>query len=102
MPRHGPPIEIVLPAWEILATDINGDKNIDIVATTVDSKAPFASKVVVLLGNGRAEFTPAAGSPFPVGPGAYRLTIGDVNEDGKLDIAASSFGKSGVTLLLGR
>ena len=80
--------------------DINGDKNTDLVATTVDSKAPFASKVVVLLGDGRGEFTPASGSPFPVGAEAYRLTVGDVNEDGKLDIAASSFGNDGVTLLL--
>jgi hypothetical protein len=35
------------------------------------------------LGQGHGEFTPAAGSPFPVGTDAYRLTVGDVNEDGK-------------------
>jgi hypothetical protein len=32
----------------------------------------------------------------------YRLTVGDINEDGKLDIAASSFEGNAVTLLLGQ
>jgi hypothetical protein len=58
--------------------------------------------VVVLLGDGHGGFASAAGSPFPAGAGAYNLAIGDVNEDGKPDIAASSFGTGGVTLLLGR
>lgn len=101
-PRRGPQIEVGWVAWELVAVDVNGDKNVDLVATTVDSKAPFASKVVVLLGDGRGEFSPAPGSPYPVGAAAYRLAVGDVNEDGKLDIAASSFGSDGVTLLLGQ
>jgi hypothetical protein len=100
--RQGPPINVGWPASEVVAVDVNGDKNVDLIATTVDTKAPFASKVVVLLGDGHGGFTTAAGSPFPVGAGAYRLGVGDVNEDGKLDIAASSFGRDAVTLLLGR
>lgn len=39
---------------------------------------------------------------FVAGPGAYNLTVADVNEDGKLDVAASSFEGDAVTLLLGR
>ena len=101
-PRRGPSIEIGWPAWELLAIDINGDTNIDLIATTVETKAPFASKVVVLLGDGHGEFTPAPGFPCPVGRGSYRLTVGDVNEDGKLDIVASGFENDDVTLLLGR
>ncbi len=64
-------------------------------------KSPFASGVVVLLGGDRG-FTPATGSPFAAGPGAYRVTVGDVNEDGNLDIAASSFEGNAVTVLMGR
>jgi hypothetical protein len=66
----------------------------DLVAATVDS-------VTVLLGDGRG-YAPAPGSPFSAGPGAYNLGVGDVNHDGKLDVAASSFEGDAVTLLLGR
>ena len=89
--KRGGAIDVGWPVWGLVAMDINGDGHIDLVATTVDPKAPFASKVVVLLGDGRGGFTPAPGSPFPVGPGAYCLAVGDVNVDGKPDIAASSF-----------
>jgi hypothetical protein len=102
-PRPGPPINLGWPASEMVAVDVNGDKTLDLVVTTVSiAAAPFPSKVVVLLGDGRGGFTSAPGSPFPVGPGAYRLTVGDVNEDGKPDIAASSFEGNAVTLLFGR
>src|SRR5690348_167589 len=36
---RGPPIDVGWPAFEIVALDVNADKNIDLVATTVDSKA---------------------------------------------------------------
>ena len=39
---------------------------------------------------------------FPAGPGAYQLTTGDVDADGKLDVVASSFEGERATLLLGR
>ncbi len=52
--QHRPPIDVGWPAFELVAVDVNANKNID------------------------------------------------VNEDGKVDIAASSFGSSAVALLLGR
>ena len=42
------------------------------------------------------------GSPHSTGVSAFNLTVGDVNEDGKLDIANPNFETDGVTLLLGR
>ena len=87
----------------VVAIDVNGDKKVDLVVATVNiATAPFESNIVVLLGDGHGGFAPAPGSPFPVGPGAYRLAVANVNEDAKLDIAASSFEGNAVTLLLGR
>lgn len=89
-------------AWDIAVTDVNQDKQADLIVATVNSEtAPFESEIVVLLGN-NGKFASAPGSPFHAEPGAYRLTVGDVNEDGKVDIAASSFETTGMTLLLGR
>ena len=102
-PWPDPAINVGFPASEVVAVDVNGDKKVDLVVATVNSAtAPFESKVVGLLGDGHGGFAPAPGSPFPVGPGAYRLAVADVNEDGKPDTAASSFEGNAVTLLLGQ
>lgn len=91
-----------MEAFTVVVSDVNRDHNADLIAATVHSEsAPYESRILVLLGDDRG-FAPAPGSPFPAGPGAYRLTLGDVNEDGKLDIAASSFEGQAVTLLLGK
>jgi hypothetical protein len=42
------------------------------------------------------------GSPFRVAPGSYQLAAGDINEDGKVDLVASSFEGETVSILLGR
>jgi len=55
---------------------------------------------VVLLGDGTGRF--AAGPSFAAGPGAYNLAVADINGDGKLDLAMSSFEGDAVTILLRR
>jgi predicted permease len=97
------PYKIVESAFAVVVTDVNRDSRADIVAATVNSQStsPDNSSVTVLLGGGRV-FQPASGSPFRVGPGAYNLATGDVNEDGKTDIVASSFAGESVTVLLGQ
>ena len=87
------PITVDAP-FGVVVVDINRDRRSDLVVATVDS-------VTVLLGDGRG-FSPAPGSPFPAGPGAYTVTVGDLNEDGKLDVVAPSFEGTAVTVLLGR
>ncbi|HET9216296.1 MAG TPA: VCBS repeat-containing protein [Terriglobia bacterium] len=96
------PLESGHSAFTVIVRDVNRDRRADLVLATVNSESrPYNSGVVVLLGNG-STFTPATGSPFRVGPGAYRAAMGDINEDGALDIATSSFEGDNITVMLGR
>src|SRR5207237_7921469 len=59
------------------------------------------SGVVVLLGNGDGTFTPAPGSPIPVGFFATGIVAADFNNDGKADLAVSDGIGNIVSILLG-
>ena len=96
----GSPIQLDWPVWEVIARDINRDHIPDLICATVNHNKPFDSKIVVLLGDGHGGLKPAPGSPFPAERGAYTLSLGDVNEDGKVDIVSSSFEGDAVTVLL--
>jgi hypothetical protein len=103
VPRAGPSLEVTHSAYAVLSADVNGDKRADLIVATVnDSSSSFESNIEVLLGDGKGDFAPAPGSPFPAAPGAYSLACGDINEDGKLDIVASSFESNTITVLLGK
>lgn len=77
-------------------SDLNSDANLDITTSNQDDNS-----VSVLLGDGRGSFTPAAGSPFPVGRAPYPHAVGDVNKDGNLDIVTPNVGSDNVSVLLG-
>ncbi|MGI8785397.1 MAG: FG-GAP repeat domain-containing protein [Acidobacteriota bacterium] len=77
----------------IVLRDVNGDRRMDLAAATANS-------VSVYLGDGRGAFTPATGSPFPSGAGTWRLALGDINKDGKPDIATTNVESDTVTVLL--
>jgi hypothetical protein len=76
--------------------DLNGDGKPDLATANVNS-----NDVSVLLGNGSGGFSAAAGSPFAAGANPFSVAIGDVNEDGKADLATANVNSNDVTVLLG-
>jgi hypothetical protein len=92
------------PYQRLRVADVNDDSKADIITTNTEG-----SNVTVLLSDGRAGFKQVAGSPFPCGDSPFNFAVGDVNGDGKVDLAvvdspssmAEGHGKDGLTILLG-
>ena len=91
------------PYQRLRSADFNGDGKPDVVTTDLDENA-----VTILLGDGGGGFREAAGSPFAAGASPWSVAIGDVNGDGKLDLAVIPYDQDvpdprelGVTVLLG-
>jgi hypothetical protein len=84
--------------------DVNGDGHADILCTNLEGNS-----VTILLGDGRGGFKEPAGSPFACGDSPFGLAVGDVNGDGKVDLAvvdspsstAEGHGRDGLTVMLG-
>ena len=101
-PVPGSPHELTHEAFEVRLADVNRDGRTDLVAATVNSRMPpHESGVVVMVGGDRG-LAPAPGSPLPVRPGAYHLAVGDLDEDGRTDLIASSFESDSIGVLMGR
>lgn len=76
--------------------DVNSDGNLDLTTSNYENNSAS-----ILLGDGKGNFRPAAGSPFPVGRGPYNHSLGDMNLDGHLDIVTPNVRDNNVTVLLG-
>lgn len=80
----------------IVSGDFNADGKADLA--TCNSGAPDRNKVNVLFGNGNGTFQPI--SVYTVGTNPTFMTTGDLNLDGKLDLAVSSTDDNKVSVLL--
>ena len=76
--------------------DFNRDGKLDAAVANSES-----DDVTILLGDGAGGFKAAAGSPFPAGNEPNDLAVGDVNNDGNLDLAFANHDTSYLTVLVG-
>jgi hypothetical protein len=101
----GSPLMVGPMAGRPAVGDVNGDKAPDIVVacgTCCGSRPdPKSGHIVVLLGDGKGEFTDADGSPIKVASSVRKVALGDLNRDGKLDVVAAEHDTYNVTVLLG-
>jgi FG-GAP-like repeat len=80
----------------IAIADVNHDGHLDIVVANETS-----GTLTVLLGDGKGNFTPAAGSPVACGHSPSDIAVGDFNGDGNPDLIVANTGTPYLTILLG-
>ena len=86
--------------YSVAIADFNGDNKQDLVVTTQNNGYGFEGTVSVLLGNGDGTFE----APTSYGTGGLlpiSVAVGDLNGDGKLDLAVTNSNSEAVALLLG-
>ncbi len=84
------------PYDTVSLNDVNNDGKADIVTPNLRGNA-----VMVMLGDGKAGFTPAPGAPFALGPRPGYVSVADLNDDGKADLVATHDDDPLVAVLLG-
>jgi hypothetical protein len=88
----------------LAVADLNRDDKPDLAIATYSGQGsdPSDDGVTVLLGDGRGGFAPMRGSPFKTtGRASGALAVGDINGDGRPDIAVTNGVSNDVTVLLG-
>src|SRR5207245_2738785 len=79
--------------------DVNGDGRPDLAVANSGSIYGAYNNVLVLLGNGDGTFQ--AARTFAAGGGPLSVAVGDVNGDGRPDLAVANYSSNTVSVLLG-
>lgn len=100
--RAAPASPFVLPdpPGEMVLGDIDGNRTLDLVVATHDSYG-----VILLLGDGKGDFTLAPNSPVAMKKGerphTHGLGIGDLNGDDKPDLVTANNNDSDIAVVFG-
>jgi len=89
---HGAPYSLQL-------ADINGDGKLDIVISSTDIPGTLSGGLTVLLGDGQGGF--ALGAQVATGSSPATLAVGDLNGDGRADVAVPNYYSGTVSIVLG-
>ena len=92
---EGSPYPVGDDPLSLNAGDFNGDGRPDVATINGTS-----SNVSVFLRQAGGGFAQEAGSPVAVGSAPSGAAVGDYNRDGRADLAVSSFGGGGISVLL--
>src|SRR5215204_7615269 len=86
----------------LAVADLNRDGRLDLaVGTQASDAGNYQPRLSIMLGNGAGGFRRAAGSPMAVPGAPSSLRVGDLNTDGRLDVAVANSDADSVTALLG-
>ncbi len=78
----------------VVIGDLGGDTKLDLAVANADS-----DNVAVLIQDSAGSFSGTSGSPYPAGNHPNAVALGDLNGDGKLDLATSNASDNSITVL---
>lgn len=90
--------ETVTAPWQLVTAKLNADAHLDLAVSSQTSGSD--GQVVILLGDGTGNFSPAPTSPEPIGAVTRNLATGDLDGDGDEDLAVAKFFPAEVAILL--
>jgi len=105
-PAAGSPVKVGTSPYSVIVGDFDGDGIADLAVANACGNGPTCSAssykgtVTILEGKGDGTFTPASGSPVPVGNWPIAVAAGDINGDGIADLAITNYGSGTVSVLL--
>jgi hypothetical protein len=91
----GSPAAVGIGPGSAVTGDLNGDGRLDLASVNY-----ISNNVSILLGNGAGGLHRDAAWPATAGTTPYSIAIGDLNADGKLDLAVGNYSTNNVTILL--
>ena len=95
-PAPGSPVVVGEGSGHLVLADVNRDGRLDLVSQHLQRRV-----VTVQLGDGTGRFAMAPGSPITLAYSPGNIKLGDVNNDGPLDLCVTSSERDAVDTFLG-